>query len=135
MELISEEIPAKMQGPAMRQLEILTLKKVNENGLIFGGIAPFVTPMRLGIILENVSIEVKESIKEVRGPRLGAPATAIDGFLKKNKIQRTDLQEKKTTKGSFYFYTLKINTQPLSTILSRIFTEIIQEFNLSLIHI
>ncbi len=118
-----------MQAPAMRQLEVLTLKKVNENGLIFGGMVPFVTPMRLGIILENISIEVKESIKEVRGPRLGAPANAIDGFLKKNKIQRTDLQEKKTTKGSYYFYTLKINTQPLSTILSRIFTEIIQEFN------
>ena len=118
-----------MQASAMRQLEVLTLKKVNENGLIFGGMVPFVTPMRLGIILENISVEVKESIKEVRGPRLGAPANAIDGFLKKNKIQRTDLQEKKTTKGSFYFYTLKINTQPLSTILSRIFTEIIQEFN------
>ncbi len=131
LELISEEIPAKMQAPAMRQLEVLTLKKVNENGLIFGGMVPFVTPMRLGIILENISIEVKESIKEIRGPRLGAPANAIDGFLKKNKIQRTDLQEKKTTKGSFHFYTLKINTQPLSTILSRIFTEIIQEFNWS----
>ena len=81
MELISEEIPAKMQAPAMRQLEILTLKKVNENGLIFGEMVPFVTPMRLGIILENISIKVKESIKEIRGPRLGAPANAIDGFL------------------------------------------------------
>ncbi len=129
LELISEEIPAKMQAHAMRQLEVLTLKKVNENGLIFVGMVPFVTPTRLGIILENISIEVKESIKEIRGPRLGAPANAINGFLKKNKIQRTDLQEKKTTKGSFYVYTLKINTQPLSTILSRIFTEIIQEFN------
>ena len=129
MELISEEIPAKMQAPAMRQLEILTLKKVNENGLIFEEMVPFVTPMRLGIILENISIEVKESIKEIRGPRLGAPANAIDGFLKKNKIERSELQEKKTSKGSFYFYTLKINTQPLSNILSRIFTEIIQEFN------
>ena len=84
LELISEEIPAKMQAPAMRQLEILTLKKVNENGLIFGEMVPFVTPMRLGIILENISIKVKESIKEIRGPRLGAPTNAIDGFLKKN---------------------------------------------------
>ena len=74
-----------MQAPAMRQLEALTLKKGNENGLIIGEIVPFVTPMRLGIILENISIEVKESIKEVRGPRLGAPATAIDGFLKKTR--------------------------------------------------
>ncbi len=129
LELISEEIPAKMQAPAMRQLEVLTLKKVNENSLIFGEMVPFVTPMRLGIILENISIKVKESIKEIRGPRLGSPANAIDGFLKKNKIERSELQEKKTSKGSFYFYTLKINSQPLSNILSRIFTEIIQEFN------
>ncbi len=118
-----------MQAPAMRQLETLTLKKVNENGLIFGEMVPFVTPTRLGIILEKISIEVKESIKEIRGPRLGATAIAIDGFLKKNKIKRSELQEKRTSKGSYYFYTLKINTQPLSNILSRIFTEIIQEFN------
>ena len=107
MELISEEIPAKMQAPAMRQLEILTLKKVNENGLIFGEMVPFVTPMRLGIILENISIEVKESIKEIRGPRLGAPANAIDGFLKKNKIERSELQEKKTSKGIILFLHFK----------------------------
>ena len=48
-----------MQAPAMCQLEVLTLKKVNENGLIFGGMVPFVTPMRMGIILENISIELK----------------------------------------------------------------------------
>ena len=92
LELISEEIPAKMQATAMRQLEVLTLKKVNENGLIVKEMVPFVTPMRLGIILDNVSIEVKESGKEIRGPRLGAPENAIDGFLKKNKIERSELQ-------------------------------------------
>ena len=81
LELISEEIPAKMQAPAMRQLEISTLKKVNDNGLIVEKMVPFVTPMRLGIILENISIEVKESVKEIRGPRFGAPENAIDGFL------------------------------------------------------
>ena len=75
-----------MQAPAMRQIEILTLKKVNENGLIVQEMVPFVTPMRMGIILENISIELKESVKEIRGPRLGAPENAIDGFLKKNKI-------------------------------------------------
>jgi len=77
---------------------------------------PFVTPMRMGIILKNISIELKESVKEIRGPRLGAPENAIDGFLKKNKIERSELQEKNTSKGSFYFYTIKINTQPLSNI-------------------
>ena len=99
MELISEEIPAKMQAPAMRQLKVLTLKKVNENGLIVEEMCPFVTPMRLGIILENILIEEKESVKEIRGPRLGAPENAIDGFLKKNKIKKSDLKEKNTSKS------------------------------------
>ncbi|MFL2800390.1 MAG: glycine--tRNA ligase subunit beta [Paracoccaceae bacterium] len=128
LELISEEIPAKMQAPAMHQLESLTLKKVGENGLMVEKMSPFVTPLRLGIILKNISTEANERIKEIRGPRLGAPEKAIDGFLKKNKIQRSDLQEKKTDKGDFYFYTLKVNTQSLSNILSGIFTEIIKEF-------
>ncbi|MDC3090701.1 glycine--tRNA ligase subunit beta, partial [Paracoccaceae bacterium] len=128
-ELISEEIPAKMQAPAMLQLETSTLKKVDESGLVVEKLTPFVTPMRLGIILQNISTEVNESIKEIRGPRLGAPENAIDGFLKKNKIERGDLKQKKTVKGEFYFFTLKINTQSLSNILAGIFTEIIHEFN------
>ena len=118
-----------MQTPAMRQLETLTLKKVDESGLIIGKHIPFVTPMRLGIILENISIEVKESIEEIRGPRLGAHENAIDGFLKKNKIKRSDLNKKKTDKGDFYFYTIKINAKSLSNTLAGIFTEIIQEFS------
>ena len=127
--MISEEIPAKMQAPAMRQLESLTLKKVSESGFIVERMIPFVTPMRLGIILKNISNEANESVKEIRGPRLGAPEHAIDGFLKKNKIERSDLQEKKTDKGDFYFYTVKVNTQSLSDVLSSIFTEIIKDFN------
>ena len=118
-----------MQVPAMRQLETLIFKKIGENGLTVAKMTPFVTPMRLGAVLKNISNEVKESTKEIRGPRLGAPKNAIDGFLKKNNIDRDDLQEKKTKKGDFYFYSLKINTQSLSDILSRVFTEIIQEFN------
>ena len=129
MELISEEIPAKMQTPAIRQLERLTLKKVGENGLIVEKMKPFVTPMRIGITLENISTKVNESIQEIRGPRLGAPENAIEGFLRKNKIGRGELKEKKTEKGDFYFYTVKPSAQSLSKILSRIFTEIIQEFN------
>ena len=129
MELISEEIPAKMQAPAMLQLETSTLKKVAENGLTAEELIPFVTPMRLGIILQNISTEVNESIKEIRGPRIGASENAILGFLKKNKIERSDLQEKKTDKGEFYFYTLKISAQTISNVLAGIFTEIVHEFN------
>ena len=128
-ELISEEIPAKMQVPAMHQLEKLIFKKIGENGLTVNRMSPFVTPMRLGAILKDISNEVKESTKEIRGPRVGAPEDAIVGFLKKNNIDRNDLQEKKTEKGDFYFYSLKINKQSLRDILSRIFTEIIYEFH------
>ena len=128
-ELISEEIPAKMQAPAMCQLQALTLKKISENALVVEKMIPCVTPMRLGIILQNISNELKESIKEIRGPRLGAPENAIDGFLKRNSIKRGDLQERKTDKGDFYFYSFKVNAQSLPNILSRIFTEIIQEFS------
>ena len=118
-----------MQAPAMLQLETSTLKKVAESGLTAGELITFVTPMRLGIILQNISTEVNESIKEIRGPRIGASENAILGFLKKNKIKRSDLQEKKTDKGEFYFYTLKISAQPISNVLAGIFTEIVHEFN------
>ena len=92
-----------MQTPAIRQLERLTLKKVGENGLIVEKMKPFVTPMRLGITLENISTKVNESIQEIRGPRLGAPENAIEGFLRKNKIEKGELQEKKQKKVTFTF--------------------------------
>ena len=88
-----------MQVPAMHQLESLILKKIDENGLTMAKMKAFVTPMRLGAILKNISNEVKESTKEIRGPRLGAPENAIDGFLKKNNIDRNDLKQKKNRKG------------------------------------
>ncbi len=118
-----------MQLPAMRQLETLIFKKIGEHGLTVNKMTPFVTPIRMGAIIKNISNDVKEINKEIRGPRLGAPENAIDGFLKKNNIDRNDLQEKKTKKGDFYFYSLKINNQSLPNILSNIFTEIINEFN------
>ena len=125
-ELISEEIPAKMQNAAMHQLERLTSQKVSKAGLLVETITPFVTSMRLGILLKQISSQRIDSIKEIRGPRLGASENAIEGFLKKNNINRDDLQEKKTNKGDFYVYSFKINKQPLSEILSTVFTEIIQ---------
>ena len=85
----------------MRQLETLIFKKIGENGLTLAKMTPFVTPMRLGAVLRNISNEVKESTKEIRGPRLGAPQNAIDGFLKKNNIDRNDLQEKKQKRVTF----------------------------------
>ena len=72
----------------MHQLETSTLKKVDENGLVVEKVTPFVTPMRLGIILQNISTEANESIKEIRGPRLGSPKNAIDGFLKKKQDRK-----------------------------------------------
>ena len=52
-----------MQAQAMRQLKSLTLKKVGENGLIVDKVIPFVTPMRLGIILEKISTKVMRPLK------------------------------------------------------------------------
>ena len=93
-------IPSKMEPNIIKQVPQKGAKKVGENGLTVEKMIPFVTPMRLGIILQNISNEVNESIKEIRGPRLGAPENAIDGFLKKNKIERINLQEKKTDNQS-----------------------------------
>ena len=128
-ELISEEIPAKMQKPAMRQLENLTIKKVISSGLHVNKITPFVTPVRMGVMLKNISSDIKDSIKEIRGPRLEAPQSAIEGFLKKNNIKKNQLQEKKTDKGDFYVYSHKIENKSLSNRLSNIFAEILEEFN------
>lgn len=78
-EMYGEEIPARFQSHAAQQFKELFIKKCAENALAIEGCATCVTPQRL-ILHAKLSAEVKEEIVEKRGPRLGAPEKALQGF-------------------------------------------------------
>ena len=114
IELFSEEIPVNLQKNTR---EVLLRNFQNffekENISFFGKSCSFSTPNRLLILFNKVNKEVVQKAEEIRGPNINAPETALEGFLRSNKIEKKDIFKKKIDKGEFYFYkTLekKINT-------------------------
>jgi glycyl-tRNA synthetase beta chain len=104
LELFSEEIPARMQAQAAEDLRRVVTGALRERGLSHEGAASFVTPRRLALHVCGLPARQPDTRDEKRGPRVGAPDAAVQGFLKsaglkslaEAKIQRD------SKRGEFY---------------------------------
>ena len=90
IELLTEEIPARMQARAGEDLARLAAAALAP--LIEGTPTPFTGPRRIGLV-GRMAASATTAAKEERGPRLGAPEAAIAGFLKKHNATREELRE------------------------------------------
>src|SRR2546428_13624340 len=82
IELLSEEIPARMEARAAEDLKKLVPDKLAAAGLLYDGAKAFVTPRRLALAVQGVPARQPDMKEEKKGPRVGAPEGAIAGFLK-----------------------------------------------------
>src|SRR6201996_9120564 len=82
LELFSEEIPARMQAKAADDLRRLVTDKLVAEGLVYEGAKAFVTPRRLALTVHGIPARQPDLKEERKGPRVGAPDAAIQGFLK-----------------------------------------------------
>jgi glycyl-tRNA synthetase beta chain len=82
LELLSEEIPARMQRRAIEDLTELLRHKLAAAEIAPANLRGYVTPRRLVVIAEGVPRTQPDRTEERRGPRVGAPQPAIDGFLR-----------------------------------------------------
>jgi glycyl-tRNA synthetase beta chain len=94
LELLSEEIPARMQARARNELARLFAECVGEAGLETGPIDVHSTPRRLVLIARDVAPQTQAVREEVKGPRAGAPPQALEGFLRKTGLAREQLEER-----------------------------------------
>ena len=81
IEFFSEEIPARMQERARQDLKSLFIKLLTEHRLSASSVETYVTPRRLVVVAEDVPTVQPSVVDERRGPRVDAPASALDGFL------------------------------------------------------
>src|SRR5580698_7218378 len=102
LELFSEEIPARMQAGAARDLERLVVGALSDRGLLFEGIKAFAGPRRLTVAVSGLPAKQADVREELKGPKVDAPQAAIDGFLKKTGLTRDQLKIEKTPKGDVY---------------------------------
>ena len=114
LELFSEEIPAKLQVNARKNIYDNLKKFFDENEVkIKGQIKVFSTPNRLVVYIEKIAKSINKKSEEIRGPSIKAPEQAIEGFMRSNNVKKNQIYKKTTDKGDFYFYknpSKKINT-------------------------
>ncbi|HEY2049687.1 MAG TPA: glycine--tRNA ligase subunit beta [Caulobacteraceae bacterium] len=94
LELLSEEIPARMQTGAARDLERMAREALGSEGLAFNEVRAFAGPRRLTLVVEGLPARQADRTEERRGPRVGAPAQAIDGFLRSTGLTADQLENR-----------------------------------------
>ena len=102
-EILSEEIPARMQGQAAADLKRLVTDGLREAGLDFETAHSYVTPRRLTLVVDGLPDSTPDTSEERRGPRTDAPEKAIQGFLGSMGLTLDGVEKRETDKGQFYF--------------------------------
>jgi glycyl-tRNA synthetase beta chain len=118
LEILSEEIPARMQARAADDFKRLVTDGLKAAGLTFGDARAFATPRRLALVVDGLPAARPDVSEERRGPRVGAPDNAVQGFLKGAGLTSLDQAEKRDTgKGEFWFAVIKKKGGPTADVL------------------
>ena len=128
IELFSEEIPARMQTRAGEDLKKLVTDGIVEAGLTYAGAAAFTTPRRLALSVEGLTSDSKPVREERRGPKVGAPDKAVDGFARGAGVAREDLELRDDKKGQVYFAVIERPGRKAADIVAEVLETAIRNF-------
>ena len=130
LELLSEEIPARMQARAADDLRKLVMDALVAQGFLYEGAVAFATPRRLALHIAGLPAKGKDVREERKGPRVGAPDAALAGFLKSagvaSKEELTIQSDPK--KGDFYIAMIERPGRPTPEVLAEILPAVIRDF-------
>ena len=131
LELFSEEIPARMQAQAAADLKKLVTEALVERGLLYEGAASFATPRRLALHIAGLPARQPDTREEKKGPRVGAPDAAVQGFLKSAGLASLDqakIEPDPKGKGEFYVAVIERQWLPTIDVLAQILPAVIRAF-------
>lgn len=94
LEIFSEEIPARMQQGAARDLERMASERLKAAGLTWEALNVFAGPRRLTLVIDGLPTAAEDRNEEVKGPKTSAPAQALEGFLRKTGLTQDQLVER-----------------------------------------
>jgi glycyl-tRNA synthetase beta chain len=124
IELFSEEIPARMQAQAARDFERLAREKLAAEGLLPEALKTFAGPRRLTLVAEGLPVAQPERHEERKGPRVGSPDAALDGFLRSTGLTREQLTER----DGVYFAHIHKAGRPTPQIVAEMVDGIVRSF-------
>jgi glycyl-tRNA synthetase beta chain len=129
LELFSEEIPARMQAKAADDLRRMVTDKLVAEGLVYEGAKAFATPRRLALTVHGIPARQSDLKEERRGPRVGGPDAAIQGFLKAtglSSLSEAKIQPDK--KGDFYIALIEKKGRATLEVLAEMLPVIVRTF-------
>ncbi|MBZ8133383.1 glycine--tRNA ligase subunit beta [Afifella sp. IM 167] len=130
IELFSEEIPARMQARAADDLKRLVTDGLVDAGLTYEGAKGFATPRRLALTVHGVTARSADLKEERRGPRVGAPEKALEGFLRAAGL--ASIEEAKVEsdpkKGDFYVAVIEKPGRAAEEIIAELMPKVIRGF-------
>lgn len=127
LELLSEEIPARMQARATDDLKRLVCDGLKEAGLGFQSAEAFVTPRRLALVVDGIPEKQPDIDEERRGPRADAPVHAVKGF-KGSLPKGAKVEKRQTEKGEFFFAVVKQKGFPSDILIGQIVIDVVRKF-------
>src|SRR5437763_6681912 len=128
LELLTEEIPARMQRRAIDDLVGLIRDKLAEAEIPAETLQGYVTPRRLTAIATGIPERQPDRSEERRGPRVGAPQNAVEGFLCSaglSSVQQCEVRD--TGRGEFYFAGVHRPGRPVAEVLPELLRAAIGE--------
>jgi glycyl-tRNA synthetase beta chain len=128
IELLSEEIPARMQPRAREDLRRMVTDGLVAAGLTYAAAGALSTPRRLTLHVEGLSPASPRTVEERKGPRTDAPAAAIEGFLRATGLTLAELERRPEKKGEVYVARIVRPGRPAAAIVAEVLESTIRTF-------
>ena len=129
IELFSEEIPARLQIDARQKIKQMLEERMQKKEIKFNSSRSFSTPKRLVFIIDGVPEKIEQKKKILKGPKVGAPQMALEGFIRSHKLDSKDIFKKNIEKGEFYFANVKPKIISLLDEFELIIPEVLQSYS------
>ncbi|WP_394728125.1 glycine--tRNA ligase subunit beta [Altererythrobacter sp. GH1-8] len=129
LELRSEEIPARMQAGARAELEKLFRRELDAAGVAVSDVTVWSTPRRLALIARDLPQATEAVSEEAKGPPVGAPDQAVDGFCRKAGVTRDQLEVRDVKGRETYFAVIETPGRAMTDLLAEAIPAIIRDFS------
>jgi glycyl-tRNA synthetase beta chain len=124
LELFSEEIPARMQVQAARDLERMARERLAEQGFLPEAMTAFAGPRRLTLVIEGLPEAQADRTEERKGPRVGSPDKAMEGFLRSTGLTMDQLVDQ----DGVWFARIERKGRPTPEIIAEMVEAIVRNF-------